>query len=386
METVQDSTLPSGPSSARRRSSYGSRVIGIADGFEGLIEKRYRELTPGDTRGILRVGGTILGSSNRTDPWNYTPPGESTAIDATAAAYETLDEIGADALVVIGGDGTLFLTHKFAGGRFPVVGIPKTIDNDVHGTDYAIGFDTCVATVTDAIDKLHTTAESHHRVMLVEVMGTHCRLDRPLRRHRGWRGRRPDAGTRTELRYTLSDSRSKRSRHDNALAGTSRSSSSPKASLGRPASRSSGRPNRAINTPGSWVASVTRSPTELGKLTKREVRALVLGHLQRGGSPTSTDRILATKLAHAATDARAPGIDGVMAGVRGHPASSSSRSTRSRSGRGSFQQMNRCCTAAQSIGDVRWLSQTRSCRPASCRHDLLGRLHRLLRHRRPAMF
>jgi ATP-dependent phosphofructokinase / diphosphate-dependent phosphofructokinase len=297
-------------------SSYGSRVIGIADGFEGLIEKRYRELTPGDTRGILRVGGTILGSSNRTDPWNYTPPGESTAIDATAAAYETLDEIGADALVVIGGDGTLFLTHKFAGGRFPVVGIPKTIDNDVHGTDYAIGFDSCVATVTDAIDKLHTTAESHHRIMLVEVMG----------RSAGWialyAGVAGGADAvlmperNQQLRYKLSDLletievRQRAGRHFTIIV------------VAEGVAGPSGEEIFWSRTGDqhAWRLGGVCHPLaeELGKLTKREVRALVLGHLQRGGSPTPTDRILATKLAQAATAAAHQGIDGVMAGVHGH--------------------------------------------------------------------
>lgn len=296
--------------------SYGSRVIGIADGFEGLIEKRYRELTPADTRGILRVGGTILGSSNRTDPWNYTPPGESTAIDATAAAYETLDEIGADALVVIGGDGTLYLTHKFAGGRFPVVGIPKTIDNDVHGTDYAIGFDSCVTTVTDAIDKLHTTAESHHRVMLVEVMG----------RSAGWialyAGVAGGADAvllperNQQLRYKLSDlietieERQRAGRHFTIIV------------VAEGVAGPSGEEIFWSRTGDqhSWRLGGVCHPLaeELSKLTKREVRALVLGHLQRGGSPTPPDRILATKLAHAATVAAHEGIGGVMAGVQAH--------------------------------------------------------------------
>ncbi len=295
---------------------YGSRVIGIADGFEGLIEKRYRELTPGDTRGILRIGGTVLGASNRTDPWNYTAPGESTPRDASASAYQTLEEIGADALIVIGGDGTLFLAHKFAAGRIPVIGIPKTIDNDVHGTDYAIGFDSCVATVTDAIDKLHTTAESHHRVMLVEVMG----------RTAGWvalySGVAGGADAvliperNEQLRYKLSDlvetieSRQRSSRHFTIIVVAE--------GVTGPAgeeifwSRSSDE--------HAWRMGGVCHPLahELGKQTDREVRALVLGHLQRGGSPTSTDRILATALAQAATVAAHEGTACVMAGVRGN--------------------------------------------------------------------
>lgn len=294
---------------------YGSRVIGIADGFEGLIEKRYRLLTPGETRGILRVGGTILGASNRTNPWVYTPPGESTPVDASAAAYATLDEIGADALIVIGGDGTLFLTHKFAGGRIPVVGIPKTIDNDVHGTDYAIGFDSCVATVTDAIDKLHTTAESHHRVMLVEVMG----------RTAGWialySGVAGGADVvlmperNLERRYRLADlidkveERQRAGRHFTivVVAEGVTGPSGEETFWSRTGDKHAWRL-------GGVCYSLER---ELGKLTTLEVRALILGHLQRGGSPTPTDRILATRLAHAATVAAHDGANGVMSGLRG---------------------------------------------------------------------
>lgn len=295
---------------------HGSRVIGIADGFEGLIEKRYQELKPGDTRGILRVGGTILGSSNRTDPWNYTPRGESQPTDASAAGHETLEEIGADALIVIGGDGTLFLAHKFAAGRVPVVGIPKTIDNDVHGTDYAIGFDSCVATVTDAIDKLHTTAESHHRVMLVEVMG---RTAGWVALYSGVAGG-ADAVLMPErsakVRYKLSDlvdtieARQRSGRHFTIII------------VAEGVAGPSGEEifwSRAGDE-HAWRLGGVCHPLahELGKLTNREVRALVLGHIQRGGTPTPTDRILATKLAQAATAAAHDGIDGVMAGLQGN--------------------------------------------------------------------
>ena len=294
---------------------FGSRVIGIADGFEGLIEKRHRELTPGDTRGILRIGGTVLGSSNRTDPWNYRPPGGSTAIDASAAAYETLEQIGADALIVIGGDGTLHLSHKFAAGRIPVVGIPKTIDNDVHGTDYAIGFDSCVATVTDAIDKLHTTAESHHRVMLVEVMG----------RTAGWvalyAGVAGGADAvliperNEQLRYKLSDlaetiESRRRSGRQFTIMVVAEGVAGPS---GEEFSWSRAGDQHAWRH-GGICHPLAR---ELERLTQREVRALILGHVQRGGSPTPTDRVLATKLAHAATVAAHGGSNGIMAGVEG---------------------------------------------------------------------
>jgi 6-phosphofructokinase 1 len=290
-------------------------VIGIEDGFEGLIEGRFRELSAADVRGILRIGGTILGSSNRTDPWRYTPPGESTPVDASESAYQTIDKIGADVLIVIGGDGTLFLSHKFADHRIPVVGIPKTIDNDVHGTDYAIGFDTCVATVTDAIDKLHTTAESHHRVMLVEVMGRSAGW---VALHSGIAGGAdvilmPERNE--QLRYTMDklvaaiEARQRTGRHFTIIV------------VAEGVQGPSGDTyywTRSGDAHSWRLGGVCHPLAEaLGKLTNREVRALVLGHIQRGGSPTPTDRILATKLAHAATVAAHDGENSVMAGIRG---------------------------------------------------------------------
>src|SRR5690606_38828827 len=131
------------------------------------------QLSTNDVRGILRVGGTILGSSNRTNPFRYSGPGSGgQEIDASEQAYRNLKALNVDGLIVIGGDGTLLLSGMFA-DRYdvPMVGIPKTIDNDVHGSDYAIGFDSAVAMVTDAVDRLHTTADSHLRVLMIEVMG-----------------------------------------------------------------------------------------------------------------------------------------------------------------------------------------------------------------------
>ncbi len=294
---------------------FGSRVVGIADGFEGLIEKRYRELTSNDMRGILRIGGTVLGSSNRTNPWKYVPHGQSEPIDASVIASETLQEIGADALIVIGGDGTLFLAHKFAAGRIPVVGIPKTIDNDVHGTDQAIGFDTCVATVTDAIDKLHTTAESHHRVMIIEVMG---RTAGWVALYGGVAGGAdailiPERGDLRpyEISALIETINVRRQAGTNfTMIVVAEGVSSP---TGEKIFWS-----RSGEEHGHRLGGVCHPlARELERQTNREVRSLVLGHLQRGGDPTPADRILATKLGHAATVAAHDGRDGTMAGIRG---------------------------------------------------------------------
>lgn len=293
------------------RYDYGDRVIGIEDGFEGLIEGRYRELDISSTRGILRIGGTILGSSNRTDPTRYMAPGDTTARDRSDEAFTTLQMIGADALIVIGGDGTLFLTHQFARGRIPVVGVPKTIDNDVHGTDYAIGFQTCITTVTDAIDKLHTTAESHHRVLLIEVMG----------RSAGWVALYAgvaggaDVILIPERDYSI----------DRILAKVhEREARGSHFTIGVVAEGSAAPSGEMIyrareGSEHQWKLGGVCYPLAeaLQQHAGRDVRALVLGHIQRGGSPVVFDRLLATQLGAAAIHAVHDGADGVMVGLHG---------------------------------------------------------------------
>jgi 6-phosphofructokinase 1 len=290
---------------------YGYRVIGINDGYEGLVEKRYRELTTNDTRGILRVGGTMLGSSNRTNPFKYVGRGQTTERDASEDAFETLKDIGADAMVVIGGDGTLFLTHMFAAGRFPVVGIPKTIDNDVHGTDFAIGFDTCINTVTEAIDKVHTTAESHHRIVVIEVMG---RTAGWVALYSGVAGG-ADIVLVPERPYTIDAIMNKIEQRSNAgrrftIIVVAEGAVAP-----------SGEALYLSQTGDSHAWKLGGIGNALAAaLTARcdqEVRATVLGHLQRGGSPTPADRLLATQLAFTAIEGLHQGHDGVMAGIQG---------------------------------------------------------------------
>jgi ATP-dependent phosphofructokinase / diphosphate-dependent phosphofructokinase len=289
----------------------GWKVIGVQDGFEGLIQRRYRELRLDDLRGILRVGGTILGSSNRTNPFKYVAPGATEPVDASHIAHETLADIAADGLIVIGGDGTLHIAHRFGGNRIPVIGIPKTIDNDVHGTDYAIGFDSCVATVTDAVDKLHTTAESHHRVMLVEVMG---RTTGWVALYSGIAGG-ADIVLLPERSYSLEalvgkiEQRRRDGRHF-TIAVVAEGVIGPD---GEPMYTS------RKGDPWDWkLGGVCHAlAAELSRATDREVRAIVLGHLQRGGSPTPTDRVLATQLGFGAMEALRRDEGGVMAGVRG---------------------------------------------------------------------
>src|SRR6185503_9445189 len=150
----------------------GIECVGLEDSFDGLIEPdRSRLLTPRDVTGILRLGGTILGTTNRGNPFAYPVSTSEGTHDYSDRVVEMFHKMGLGALIVIGGDGTLAIAHRFSACGIPVVGVPKTIDNDIVGTTNCFGFDTAVAFATDAIDRLHTTAEAHHRIMVVEVMG-----------------------------------------------------------------------------------------------------------------------------------------------------------------------------------------------------------------------
>src|SRR5512145_3408212 len=156
-------------------TNHGCEVIGLEDSFDGLIEPdRWRRLTPRDVTGILRIGGTILGTTNRGNPFAYPVDTSGGKRDYSARCVEMFHHLKLDALVVIGGDGTLSIAHQFHKRGIPLVGVPKTIDNDIVETTNTFGFDTAVSFATDAIDRLHTTAEAHHRVMLVEVMGRYA--------------------------------------------------------------------------------------------------------------------------------------------------------------------------------------------------------------------
>src|SRR4029077_1359605 len=153
----------------------GIEVVGLEDSFDGLLDPaRSRVLTPNNVTGILRLGGTILGTTNHGNPFEYpvdTPEGK---VDYSDRVVETFHKMGLQALVVIGGDGALSIAHQFYLKGIPIVGVPKTIDNDIVGTTTCFGFDTAVAFAADAIDRLHSTAEAHRRVMVVEVMGRYA--------------------------------------------------------------------------------------------------------------------------------------------------------------------------------------------------------------------
>src|SRR5262247_1883848 len=160
---------------AKAASNAGMECIGLEDSFDGLIEPgRSRILTPRDVTGILRLGGTVLGTTNRGNPFAYPIETSDGTRDYSDRVIEMFHKMGLGALVVIGGDGTLAIAHQFCTRGIPIVGVPKTIDNDIVGTTNCFGFDTAVAFATDAIDRLHTTAEAHRRIMVVEVMGRYA--------------------------------------------------------------------------------------------------------------------------------------------------------------------------------------------------------------------
>ncbi len=294
-------------------SHFGCEVIGIRDGFEGLITNNTVPLAAKDVRGILRVGGTILGSSNRTNPFRYTGRrGDQPECDASDEAAQNLKALEVDGLIVIGGDGTLLLAGEFA-ERFsvPMVAIPKTIDNDVRGTDYAIGFDSAVATVTDAVDKLHTTAESHHRVLMVETMG---RTAGWIALYAGVTGG-ADVLLIPERGYTLDGimetiDRRSRSGHRFTIAVVAEGVASPDGQAVFKTSEGADY-NWKLGGICENLAKV------LGKQLDQEIRSLVLGHLQRGGSPTAFDRALATQLGASAVQAVVEGAHNVVVGMHG---------------------------------------------------------------------
>ena len=294
---------------SRRSFGLGWDVVGIKNGWKGLLELNAEPLTQASVSGILHVGGTILGSS-RTNP--------SKMADGIPRCLDAMDKLGLDAIVAIGGDDTLSVALRIfeAGGH--TVGIPKTMDNDVAETDYCIGFDTAVTTVTDALDKLHTTASAHHRVLVVEVMG----------RDAGWvavvgglaggadyiftpeePGSISDVCKHLQRRRALGKSFSiivvaEGAKIDEILEDDKSLEGSSKDSFGHV--------RLDLRGLGETVAR------EIERRTGFETRSVVLGHVQRGGSPTVFDRVLATRLGVFAAEMVRDGQFGYMAALQGN--------------------------------------------------------------------
>ncbi|MDW7650762.1 MAG: ATP-dependent 6-phosphofructokinase [Bacillota bacterium] len=272
---------------------YGIEVMGIVDGFGGMIEKRHFLLEDKDVSGILHRGGTILGTTNRDNPFRY-PVGEKDGQtvwgDVSDAAIANLEKMDVDVLVVVGGDGSLNIANQLHKLDVPVVGIPKTIDNDLSATDITFGFDTALNTATDAIDKLHTTAESHHRVMILEVMGRDAGW---IALHSGMAGGAdviliPEIGFSYENICRKIGERRMRGKKFSILV-VAEGAALPEGKLIYQEERTDNPHLSKLGGVGNVIGD------KIQKSCGVETRVTVLGHLQRGGTPTPFDRILGTR-------------------------------------------------------------------------------------------
>jgi 6-phosphofructokinase 1 len=279
--------------------------VGFRNGWAGVLANAAVELTLDSTKGILPRGGTILGTS-RTNPYAQ-GAGGGEAVRATLAAR------GVDALIPIGGEDTLGVALRLHGEGVALVGVPKTIDNDLNGTDVTIGFQTAVQIVTDAIDRLHTTAESHNRVMVVEVMGRHAGW---IATHAGIAGG-ADAILVPERPFDIEQVCAHlRRRHERGRSFSIVVVAEGATPVEGTLQTVGGGGADAFGHARLGGIGVTLE-REIEARTGYETRATILGHVQRGGTPVAFDRVLATRLGVAAVEAVSAGRFGVMAGVHG---------------------------------------------------------------------
>ncbi|OGR97881.1 MAG: 6-phosphofructokinase [Elusimicrobia bacterium RIFCSPLOWO2_01_FULL_64_13] len=291
----------------------GWEVVGIREGFEGLLKPGLaRTLLREDVAGILRTGGTILGTTNRGNPFDY-PAGAKGRPnrDLSGLAVKNFRKMGLGALIAIGGDGSLSIAQKLYRKGLPVVGVPKTIDNDLSETVVTFGFDTAVSTATDALDKLHSTAQSHQRVMVIEVMGRYAGW---IALHSGIAGN-ADVILIPEIPFTLESVCAKikeRYRYGPKFAiVVAAEGAAPRGEgLITKGKKESGREHPRLGGVAEFLSR------EIQSRTGRESRSLVLGHLQRGGEPTTFDRLLATRLGTAAVDLVDQGRFGQMTALK----------------------------------------------------------------------
>lgn len=293
---------------------YGYEVIGFKDGYRGLVMNNYMQFKPGDVSGILDKGGTILGTSNRDNPFKFRVErgGKVDYVDMSDRVIDNLYAQGIDCMVLIGGDGTLTSARDFARMGVNVIGIPKTIDNDLSATDTTFGFMTAVETATDAIDKLHSTAESHHRVMILEVMG----------RYAGWiaiasgLAGGADVILIPEIPYDMDKVCSK----INERAAAGKHFSIVVVAEGAKCMNGDLVVCKVVSDspdPIRLGGIGNRIAEEIERITSVETRVTVLGHLQRGGRPAPYDRILSTRYGVKAVELINEGKFGMMVGLQG---------------------------------------------------------------------
>ncbi len=291
--------------------NHGWEVFGIERGFEGLLHKnRVRKMDAGDVRGIAHLGGTILGTTNRGNPFQFVVKkrGKEEVLDISQQIADRFFDRGFDALVTIGGDGTLKIAQQLADLGIPIIGVPKTIDNDLAATELSFGFNTAVTTATEAIDKLHATAQSHERVMVVELMGHYSGW---IALYAGIAGG-ADVILIPEIPFDLKavarkiQDRWRRQRRFAIVVAAE--GAKPAGGDHFMTLRETG--HERLGGIAEFVAR------EIHRLTNRETRSLVLGHLQRGGQPTTSDRLLATRFGAAAVRAIAHGERNVMVALK----------------------------------------------------------------------
>lgn len=291
---------------------YGMRVIGIEDGFEGLLgATKTRLLSPGDVRGLLPRGGTILGTRNRGHFVERDSHGKAIKTEKVySEAMANMKVLGIDALVVLGGEGTLTIAAEFDKLGVPVCGVPKTIDNDLACTELTFGFVTALDIATEALDRLHTTAESHDRVMILEVMGRHAGW---IALHSGIAGG-ADVILIPEIPFSTAAVAEKI--HSRDIAGSTFSIivvAEGAVEIGH---------SLIYQTKGDSLHAPRLGgigqhlQADLESTTGRETRCVVLGHLQRGGRPNAFDRMLATNFGSCAVRALAEGKKGVMVALQ----------------------------------------------------------------------
>lgn len=285
-----------------------AQVVGFEDGFAGLIERKSHSLTYRDVSGILTLGGTVLGCSNRANPFKYHEQGGA---DVSSDVVKYYSELGLDAIVAIGGDGTMSISHELAEKGLNMIGVPKTIDNDLMGTDRTFGFDSAVAIATDAIDRLQTTAQSHNRVMIVETMGRYAGW---IALYAGVAGA-ADIILIPELEYDIEEIVKVCKRRE---SGGQRFTIIAIAEGAKPVGGEMAVKRMIESSPDpvrlGGISSILAH--QIRDQLKSEVRVSVLGHIQRGGSPTAYDRILATAFGHYAARMIAEKVYGKMVVLR----------------------------------------------------------------------
>jgi phosphofructokinase-like protein len=281
---------------------YGDEVVGFRDGWRGVLDGDTVALDVAATRGLLPRGGTVLGTS-RTNPFAIE--------DGAQRVLATCERLGIDALIPVGGEDTLGVAHRLSEAGLRCVGVPKTIDNDLDATDYTFGFDTAVGVASEAIDRLHTTGDSHHRALVVEVMGRHAGW---IALHAGMSGgatvvlvpERP-----FDLDAVVAHCQHRFESGFSPIVVVSEGATPKDGSLTTSTGQTDAFGHVRLGGIGEALARV------IEERTGRESRAVVLGHVQRGGTPTPFDRVLATRFGLAAVRAVHEGETGVMVALRG---------------------------------------------------------------------